>query len=230
MTRDLKTLMDRATDRPDVFTPDPAALVSAGRRRARSRRIATSLTALAAVVILAASGRAAVELHDPRGADPANRSTSRPQDADKLCTRSNGTLLGAEAWAWTEVVAISDQYGSASIRQAPKENGNPFATYAFCISQPAQGPNPPLGNRGGVLVRKTAVTARSSVTTVFGRVYRPGTRVTVLTGDGKTGDAVIRSEFYVYRHLEAQPWPGTMPALTTQAFDAQGNLEAVGKW
>jgi len=230
MTRDLKSLMDQATDRPDGFTPDPAVLVAAGRRRVRSRRIATSLTALAAAVILAASGLVAVKLHDPRSAAPASRSTTRPQDAYKLCTRSNGTLLGAETWAWTEVVGITDQYGSASIRQAPKENANHIVNYAYCITQPAQGPNPPLGNRGGVLVRKTAVTARSSVTTVFGRVYRPGTKVTVLTGDGKTGDAVTKSEFYVYRHLEAQPWPGIMPALTAQAFDAQGNLEAVGTW
>ena len=139
-------------------------------------------------------------------------------------------MLGDDAWGWTEVVAISDRYGSASIREAPKEPRNYIVNYAFCVTQPTAGPAVPLGARGGVLLRKTPIDARSSVTTVFGRAYGVGMKVLVQTGDGKSGEAVVKSDFYLYRHVEARPWPGVTPTALTRTVDANGNISAVGRW
>jgi hypothetical protein len=229
MTDDLKTLMDRATERPAAFTPDPASLVATGRRRVRKRRITGSLAGVAAVAVLAAGVTVAVDLREPRSTAPASRPTEASQST-KLCTTSNGSVLGDEAWGWTEVLSISDNYGSASIREAPKEPRNYVRNYAFCITQPKDGPAVPLGGRGGVLLRKTPIDARSSMTTVFGRAYGTGMKVVVQTGDGKSGEAVVKSEFYLYRHVEARPWPGTMPTALTRTVDANGNLSAIGRW
>jgi hypothetical protein len=232
MTRELKTLMDRATDRADPFTPDPATLVAAGRRQVRKRRIAGSLTALAAVVVLAAGAAVAVDLQEPRSVAPAaqdHKPTPKPPPTGsaKLCTSSNGTVLGTEPWAWPAVVSIADRYGSASIRREPT---TPRQRYAFCITQQDIAPTVPLGARGGILVRKTPIDAGSSVTTVFGRAYGKDVTVVVWTDDGQSGEGVVGSEFFVYRHIEARPWPGVTPTVLTRTIDAHGTLTAVGRW
>lgn len=229
MTDELKTLMDRATERPVSFTPDPASLVATGRRRARRRRITGSLAGVAAVAVLAAGAMVAVDLQKSDRAAPASRPTESEQST-KLCTTSNGTVLGDRAWGWAEVVSISDRYGSASIRRAPEEPHNYVVNYAFCITQPTNGSAVPLGGRGGVLLRKTAIDSRSSVTTIFGRAYGSGMKVVVQTGDGKSGEAVVKSEFYLYRHVEARPWPGVTPTALTRTVDANGNISAIGRW
>lgn len=236
MTRELKTLMDRATDRPESFTPDPATLVAAGRRQVRKRRIAGSIAALAAVVVLVAGAAVAVDLQEPRSIAPATQDrkptpTPPPTGSAKLCTASNGAVLGTEPWAWPEVVSVSDLYGSASIRREPTATRyRHTARYAFCITQLGNAPTVPLGSRGGVLVRKSPIDAVSSVTTAFGRAYGRDVKVLVRTGDGKTGQAVVKSEFYVYRHIDAGPWPATKPTVVVQTFDARGNRTTVGRW
>jgi hypothetical protein len=234
MTRELKTLMDRATDRPEPFTPDPATLVAAGRRQVRKRRITGSLASLAAVVVLAAGAAAAVDLQEPRSVAPATQDRKpapTPIGSARLCTASNGAVLGNEPWAWPEVISISDLYGSASIRREPTATRYSYtARYAFCITQLENAPTVPLGARGGVLVRKSPIDAVSSVTTVFGRAYGTDVKVLVRTGDGKTGEAVVKSEFYVYRHIDAGPWPATKPTVVAQTFDARGNLTALVRW
>ncbi|HET6989598.1 MAG TPA: hypothetical protein VFI00_23425 [Kribbella sp.] len=234
MTRELKTLMDRATDRSYTFTPDPATLVAAGRRQVRKRRIIGSLSALAAVVGLTAGAAVAVDLQEPRSVAPATQDrkpTPTTVGSVRLCAASNGAVFGDDAWAWPEVVSISDQYGSASIRREPKPTRYSYtARYAFCTTQLKNAPTAPLGARGGVLVRKTPIDSTSSVTTVFGRAYGKDVKVLVRTGDGKSGEAVVKSEFYVYRHIDAGPWPGTGPTVVAQTLDARGNLTALGRW
>jgi len=226
MTRELKNLMDRATDRPDLFIPDPAKLVSAGRRRVRNRRLAGSLATL---VMLFAGVTVAIDLQDTQGAEPAGTPTpSRPQDAYKLCTTSNGTALADEAWSWDEVLASTDEYGSASIRKTP---GKEYPMYAFCITQRVRATSVPTGGRGGILLRKSPIDRTRSVTTVFGRAYGEQMRVLVDTGDRKSGEGVARSDFFVYRHVELRPWPGGWkPTATVRIYDANGHLDAFGKW
>jgi hypothetical protein len=239
MTRELKTLMDRASERPDTFMPDPADLVAAGRRRVRNRRLTGSLATLAAVVLVSAGITVVLDLQDPRDAPSAAQPTittpsppgpDRSDDAYELCTASNGRVLGSEARAWAEVLSSTDEYGSASIRRQPGEENASIAMYAFCITQPTASASVPTGGRGGILLRKTPVSSESSVTTVFGRAYEPSIRVDVLTGDGKTGNAVIKSEFFLYRHLEPRPWPGPVPTATVRMYDKDGNLNAWGNW
>ena len=234
MTRELKNLMDRATERPDFFfSPDPAELVVAGRRRVRNRRLAGSIAAL---VLLVAGVTVAIDLQDPRGVAPATQpSTSptgpnRPQDAYKLCTASNGRPLGSGAWAWEEVLSLTDEHGSASIRREPGQKNPHVAMYAFCITQPSAATSVPTGGRGGILLRKSPIDSGSSVTTVFGRAYGEAMKVVVATGDGQTGEGVAKSDFFVYRHVEARPWPGVTPTAVVRIYDARGKLDAVGKW
>ncbi|MFG1818332.1 hypothetical protein ACGFIF_31530 [Kribbella sp. NPDC049174] len=234
MTRELKNLMDRATERPDSFTPNPAALVAAGRRRVRNRRLAGSL--VAALVLLFAGVTVVLDLQDLRGVDPAAQPTTaptgpnRPQDNYKLCTASNGRVLGSEAWAWSEVLAITDDYGSVSIRRQPGEKNAAIAMYAFCVTQPEVALSVPTGGRGGVLLRKSPIDATRSMTTVFGRAYGEAMKVVVETGDGQSGEGVAKADFFVYRHIEARPWPGAMPTAVIRIYDARGRLDAVGKW
>jgi hypothetical protein len=234
MTRELKTLMDRATDRPDAFAPDPAELVAAGRRRVRNRRLAGSMATLAAVVVLAAGAAVAVDLHEPRSVAPASQNRQPappPAGSAKLCTASNGQVLGDEAWTWPDVVSISDQYGSASIRREPKATRYSYtARYAFCITQPDKAPSVPLGARGGVLVRKSPIESGRSMTTVFGRAYGKDLKVVVQTGDGESGEAVVKSDFYLYRHVEERPWPGPVPTVLAKTIEANGYVSAVGRW
>jgi hypothetical protein len=230
MTRELKTLMDRATERPDTFMPNPAELVAAGRRSVRNRRLTASVATLAAVVVLAGGAAVAIDLHDSRSTDPASAVPNRPEDAYKLCTSSNGTSLGTEPWGWDEVVSDTDQYGSASIRKRPGQTTAYVNNYAFCISQPEKAVSVATGGRGGILLRKTPVNDNASVTTVFGRAYDPTVRVEVETGDGYTGNAVIRSEFFVYRRLEPRGWPGHDPSAVVRLFDGQDNRTALGRW
>lgn len=240
MTRELKTLMDRATERPDTFMPNPAELVAAGRRRVRNRRLTGALATLAAVVLVFAGVTVVLDLQDPRDTPPASQPTTnttpdpgipdRPEDAYKLCTASNGRVLGSEAWAWTEVLGSRDQYGSVSIRREPSEKSAAVAMYAFCITQPTASVSVPTGGRGGILLRKTPIDANSSLTTVVGRAYGQSMKVVIDTGDGKTGEGVTKADFFVYRHIEARPWPGLMPTATVRIYDPSGALTAYGRW
>jgi hypothetical protein len=242
MTRELKTLMDRATERPDVFLPNPADLVAAGRRRVRNRRLTGALATLAAVVLVLAGVTVVLDLQDPRDAptaiQPSTNTTPSPSppgpdradDGYKLCTASNGRVLGSEAWAWTEVLGSSDEYGSVSIRRQPGQENAHLAMYAFCITQRAATASVPTGGRGGILLRKTPIDSSSSMTTVFGRAYGQSMKVLVETGDGKTGEGVAKADFFVYRHIEARPWPGPMPTATVRIYDPNGTLTAFGRW
>ncbi|MEI8407119.1 MULTISPECIES: hypothetical protein [unclassified Kribbella] len=234
MTHDLKNLMDRATERPDTFMPNPNELVAAGRRRVRNRRLTGSIGAL---VVLLAGVTGVLNLQDLHEVKPANQPTTpspalpdRPQDAYKLCTASNGRVLGSEAWAWPEVLGSTDEYGSASIRRQPGQKNAHLAMYAFCITQPTVAMSVPTGARGGMLLRKSPIDSSRSMTTVFGRAYGEALKVVVETGDGKAAEGVARSDFFVYRHVEARPWPGVMPTAVIRIYDARGNLDAVGKW
>jgi hypothetical protein len=68
------------------------------------------------------------------------------------------------------------------------------------------------------------------MTTVFGAVRAPAVKVVVQTADGATGPALVKDEFFIYRHVDQQPWPGPVPTAVTQAFDANGSITAVGRW
>lgn len=220
MNPDLKILMDRATDRPVPFTPDPGAILAAGQRRRRNRRIVGSIATLAAVAVIAGGVTVAFELQDSRGVAPANQPTTT-----KLCTTSNGTMLGNRADGWIEVISVSDKYGTAAILRTPDES-----QFAYCVTQSTGDPNVQLGARGGVLVRKTSIDPGTSMTTVFGRAYGEKPKTLVETGDGKIGTAVVKSTFYLYRHVEARPWPGSTPTVFARTLDARGNYISIGRW
>jgi hypothetical protein len=217
MTGDLKHLMDRATTRPDAFVPDAAGLVDTARRRQRKRRLTGSLTALAAVIGLVAGGTVALKLHGDETPVAA-----KPSDY-RLCTLSTGRAIKG-AWSWQPEIEVKDKYGTASVRRAPGSSRQ----WAFCISQPSYAPHAPLGARGGVLLRKSPISDTSSMTTVFGPTYDGG-GVMVQT-DRDIGHAEVKNGFYIYRHVDARPWPGPTPTATVQLQASNGTVTAVGRW
>jgi hypothetical protein len=224
MTRELKILLDRATDRPLPFSPDPNKLIAAGRSRARRRRIVGSVATLAAVAVVAAGAAVAVDLQDPQSVAPASRSAGKP--ADILCTTSTGhSLRDGEIKGWVEVISVKDRNGAAWILRKPDNT-----VYSYCVNGARGVPNVPLGGRGGVLVRKTPINAKSSLVTVFGVVRTSTVRVVVQTGDGVSDDANLKQQFYIYRHVEPYPWPGPLPTVLAKALDANGSITSLGRW
>ncbi|GAA1617870.1 hypothetical protein GCM10009789_84810 [Kribbella sancticallisti] len=225
MNGQLKDLMDQASDRLDRFVPDIEDLLAASRRRVRRRRLASAVAVLAAVAIVATGTTVALDLTEaiepPVSTEPTNPSapnkTPGPaQNRNSGCTRSNGTGDN-NGWAWPAVLFVDDQYGSAAVRQSPKDR-----TVVFCVTQTVKWSAYSSvvlgGSAQGILLRKTPagvtrdeVSPRASVTTVFGLVRSGIPRVTVETEDGHVGQATVANGYFVYRRHVPTPWPGPEP-------------------
>ncbi|MEU4191417.1 hypothetical protein AB0E69_05940 [Kribbella sp. NPDC026611] len=217
MTNELKNLMDRASTRPDVFVPDAASLVATARVRQRRRRITGALMTVAVVLGTAAGGLTAVKLSGAGDVSVAGR----PSDY-RLCTVSTGRAIKG-AWSWEVLAEVKDKYGSASVRRSGGQ-------YAFCVSQPSSAPYAPLGNRGGILLRKSPINDTSSMTTVFGPAPSSDVTVTVQTGLEQAGNAEVKNGFYIYRHVDPVRWPGATPTATVEIRTQSGMLIGHGTW
>ncbi|MFK4086999.1 hypothetical protein ACI2LF_23020 [Kribbella sp. NPDC020789] len=248
MTHELKALMDRGSDRPNhYFAPDPAAILAAGRRRSRVRGLAVGSTLLAALIVLAAG--ALVVLPDQDA--PVAGLPDRVQDSYKQCDTSSGRRLGKDSWAWPEIMTLTDEYGSASLRRDPNDPNR----VAYCVTQPdAPAGYLPLAQSRGIVVRMTPIDPGSSVTTVFGRVYvhaggtvlvavgKDGNRVlphhlkdtaeagTTAAALSKFGEARISGTYFAYRIVRQQPWPGDQPVVTVASYQPAGNMINYGTW
>ncbi|WP_405061658.1 hypothetical protein OG474_08400 [Kribbella sp. NBC_01505] len=244
MTLELKDLMDRESDRADnYFTPDPAMILAAGRRRRRNRRLGIGATLVTACAVLTAGVGLIVQEH--REDAPVAGGSGRPQDAYNECDTSSGTRLGKNSWTWPEVKTLTDEYGSASLRRDPDDPNQ----VVYCVTQPkAPTGDLPLGQSKGIIVRKTPVNERLSVTTVFGRTYaeRGGT-VMVALGDSadtpfpghltpdytvvaKLGEATVVETYFIYRQTENSAWPGPRPKVAVASYQMKGWLYNQGKW
>lgn len=241
MTRELKALMDQESDRSDhYFTPDPAAILAAGRRRNRRHNLGVAATVLTALVVLTAG----VSLFLPEDDAPVAGLPGRSQDAYKQCDTSSGRRLGKDSWNWPAIVNLTDDYGSASLRRDPNDPDR----VAYCVTQPDPPVGElPLGQRNGILVRKSAVEENSSVTSVYGRVYQPDARVVVkvatvvdrnkldasryqVSVPSEPGTATIGGTYYLYRVVEDAPWPGYRPSVSVTTFTASGLRVIAGTW
>ncbi|MGW6279936.1 hypothetical protein [Kribbella sp. NPDC055071] len=223
MTRELKMLLDRATERPLPFSPDPTKLIAAGRRRTRNRRIVGSIATVAAVAVVAAGVAVAVDLQDRRVA-PATQPAPKP--ADTLCTTSTGRILhDAEVEGWEQMASVKDRNGTGWIMRKPDRT-----QFAYCVTGTRGVPNVPLAGRGGVLVRKSPLDEKSSLLTVFGVAHGATVRVLVQTGDGVSGDAILKGKLYIYRYVEPYPWPGPLPTVETKGLAANGYSTFLGHW
>ncbi len=242
MTRELKALMDQESDRSDrYFAPDPAAILAAGRRRNRRRNLGVAATMLTALVVLTAG----VSLFLPGDEPPVAGLPARSQDAYKQCDTSNGRRLGKDSWNWPAIVALTDDFGSASLRRDPHDPDR----VAFCVTQ-SELPSGdlPLGQRNGIVVRKSAIGKQASVTSVYGRVYQPDASVVVkvlspidlvplaattkeqFSSAPSDGRATIGGTYYVYRVVEDAPWPSYRPTVTVSTFTASGLRITYGAW
>jgi hypothetical protein len=230
MTRELKLLLDRATERPEPFSPDPNRLIAVGRQRRRNRRIAGSVATLAAVAVVAGGVTVALDLQNPRGVAPASQSQSQ---ADTLCTTSNGLRLDpVEVITWEPVMSVQDDFGTSWIRRSSDDNkwGGVYQ-YAYCVNHVNGAPNAVLPGRGGSLVRRTPIDGKHSTTTVFGTLHGPAVKASVrTTSDGFTGYAVVQKGFYIYRHVEPQPWPGRAASLVITTEAANGKPRSIRIW
>ncbi|MFI5730869.1 hypothetical protein ACIA49_12170 [Kribbella sp. NPDC051587] len=245
MTRELKTLLDQVSDRPDhYFTPDPAAILAAGRRRSRVRKLTAGTTVLTALVVLVAG--AILVLPKQRDTPVAGLPT-RSQDAYKQCDTSAGRRLGKVSWTWPEIVTLIDANGSASLRRDPADPDQ----VAFCVTQPKQPTGElALAQHNGIVVRVTPVDKKSSVVTVFGRSYgEDGRTVLVAVGNdsrsalpmnlhnldiaaakGTASEAKVVGTYWAVRVVQPAPWPGDKPQVTTAGFAPNGYRISFGQW
>ncbi|TDD53205.1 hypothetical protein E1263_28335 [Kribbella antibiotica] len=239
MTRELKALMDQETDRSDnYFSPDPAVILAAGRRRQRVRNLGLGATLMTVLVLLAGGLVLVLPNQEAQVAGLPGRS----QDAYKQCDTSSGRRLGKDSWSWPEIVTLTDQYGSASLRRNPGEPSQ----VAFCVTQPkAPSLKLPLGQHSGLVVRKTELSSGSSVVSVFGRVYDKGATVLVsVSNDGGlstnplhlqtlppgTGKATIATTYWVYRYANSAITPGLRPTVQSMIVRANGSVAGFGQW
>lgn len=244
MTRELKALMELESDRSDnYFTPDPEAILAAGRRRNRVRNLGVAATVLTVLIVLTAG--TGLVLQQQKEA-PVAGLPGRPQDAYKQCDTSSGRRLGKNSWTWTEIATLSDAYGSASLRRDPEDPDQ----VAYCVTQPEVPVGfLPLAQRKGIVVRVTPIDSKSRMLTVFGRVYvREGGRVLVAvsnTGErilpanikvdtyaaaAPIGEAPITGTYYVYRVVQRVPWPGTQPSVSVASYQPAGYMVGFGTW
>ncbi|GAA1668587.1 hypothetical protein GCM10009745_08770 [Kribbella yunnanensis] len=243
MTRELKALMERESDRSDhYFAPDPAAILAAGRRRNRVRNLRVAATVLTALVVLTA-GTGLILQEDEA---PVAGLPGRVEDSYKQCDTSSGRRLGKDSWGWPEITTIVDGYGSASLRRDPNDPDR----VAYCFTQP-EAPTAlvPLAQRKGIVVRVTPINPRNRVVTVMGRVYvRDGGKVLVAVGNSGDkllpsfikqttfatvvpfGEAEIAGTYYVYRVVQQAPWPGPQPLVSVASYQPDGYMISRGTW
>ncbi|WP_020386877.1 hypothetical protein [Kribbella catacumbae] len=186
-TRDLHDLLDSASERRDPFTPDPAALATAGRRRARTHRAMTSgaiaLVAASALVVASLVG-AALKETSPPAADAPAPDRAAPAHTD-LCSLSDNYAGTARNHPWTRQVAtywttkvleVADEDGTMTVRQSPDGT-----QYAYCVAGvPVDGV--PTGGTGSAVVNEGIITRETEIVqywahgcrTASPRTYRNG--------------------------------------------------------
>ncbi len=243
MTRELKALMERESDRSDhYFAPDPEAILAAGRRRSRVRTLGVAATVLTVLVVLTAGTGLVLQQREV----PVAGLPNRPQDAYKQCDTSSGRRLGKESWTWPEVRTAIDSYGSASLRRDPD---NPDQV-AYCVTQPDVPVGfLPLAQSKGIVVRVTPIDSKTRVVTVAGRTYvHDGGMVLVAVGGigerilprnskvityaakASVGQAGISGTYYLYRTVQHAPWPGTQPEVSVASYQPNGHMISFGTW
>ncbi|MFF1820798.1 hypothetical protein ACFVWG_26060 [Kribbella sp. NPDC058245] len=245
MTNELKALMERESDRPDhYFAPDPAAILTAGRRRSRVRNLTAGTTVLTALVVLVAGAIVVLPKHQDA---PVAGLPTRSQDSYKQCDTSQGRRLGKNSWTWPEIVTLMDANGSASLRRDPADPGQ----VAFCVTQREKPTGDlALGQNNGMVVRVTPVNQQSSVVTVFGRTYGDDGRTVLVAVGNDSGSALpqnihaldnlaavspaseakIVGTYYAVRVIQPSPWPGDRPQVSTAGFDPNGYRINFAQW
>ncbi|GAB3947792.1 hypothetical protein GCM10029976_077700 [Kribbella albertanoniae] len=245
MTKELKALMERESDRADnYFTLDPEAILAAGRRRSRVRTLGVAATLLTVLVVLTAGTSLVLQEREA----PVAGLPSRPQDAYKQCDTSSGRRLGKESWTWPEVRNAIDDYGSASLRRDPDDPGQ----VAYCVTQPDVPVGfLPLAQQKGIVVRVTPIDTKTRVVTVAGRTYVSdgGTVLVAVGGVGErllpstlntrfadsaatasVGEAGITGTYYLYRTVQHAPWPGPQPEVSVASYQPNGYMISFGTW
>ncbi|WP_371404763.1 hypothetical protein OHA10_03710 [Kribbella sp. NBC_00662] len=248
MTSELKTLLDRAADRPATFTPDVADLVAAGRHRTRVRRAiisaATAATAATAVIAALLIG------HLGHTAPQAATEAPQPTMITDLCAKSDDFFRTAndDAWRrqvvsdWTDkVVEVTDPDGAMTVRRSPDGS-----QYAYCVAGvPINGR--PVGGFGATLLNVGIVTRpyqiqrywsmacgdvpvdRASRKTLCmgvrysyaGRVPEGVTRI-AFSGLGQHADATVKDGYWVHRVYTDSILKGNTDPIYITMYDGAG--------
>ncbi|TDO68433.1 hypothetical protein EV651_102354 [Kribbella sp. VKM Ac-2571] len=249
MTGDLKTLMDKATDRGTSFAPDVTELVATGRRRTRRRRAmlgaGTAVGAATAVIAVLLVGR----IVDPQ-TKPQPATVAQPAAITDLCAKSDDFFRTAndDAWrrqvvaGWTDkVVEVSDADGAMTVRRSPDGS-----QYAYCVAGvPIQ--KQPLGGFGATLLNVGIVTREYQIQRYWsmgcgnepverdyqqtscrgvrysyaGRVPEGVTRI-AFTGLGQQGDATVKDGYWVHRVYTDNILKGNTDPIYITMYDDSG--------
>ncbi|GAA0948359.1 hypothetical protein GCM10009554_45880 [Kribbella koreensis] len=238
MTRQLKELMDEATDRP-AFTPDVDRLVATGRRQVRKRRLLTSIATAAAVALLAGGITVALTTTNQSAPAPAVNGP-KPVAPVSFCETDKVAAprppSSTDPTRWSEVVLVTDDAdGTTSVRLSPATGQIAYCTTWLGIEGSTRKPRPtgywtiPLGRIN--MVHKFEATGCGSAARkdcdgisigFAGRLPKRVTRVT-LVGNGQTVDAVLSNGFYVGRYFAPRS-SGQYVPIMVKMYVASGKL------
>lgn len=223
-THDLRDLLGAASERSELFRPDPAVLVAAGRRRARNHQVALTVAVFGLVVSVSLAGLFGV---DAMGDQPLPAATPNPGPpmSTELCARADDFLgtAGSVVWrrageSWTgEVLRLADSDGATTVRRSPDGS-----QYAYCHASVPTGGQPAGGLDltlidAAIIAREPQIArfwtagcggaARTACYGVrasyVGRLPTGVTRVH-LNGHGQDRDATVKDGFWAYRFFRSE--------------------------
>jgi hypothetical protein len=242
MTRQLRELMQEATDRP-AFTPDVDQLLATGRRQTRRRQLLTSIVAVAAVALVA--GGITIAVTTTNGSAPAPAvNPPEPVDPVSLCETDKVAAprppTSTDPTKWSELVLVTDDAdGTTSVRMSPATGKVAYCTTWLGIKGTTQKPRPTgyytlsLGRLN--MVHKFEATgcggaARSDCDgTSIGFAGRLPTGVTrvALVGTDQTVEALLGKGFYVGRFFAPRSTGRYVPIMV-KMYVASGKLRWEG--
>jgi hypothetical protein len=222
MTRELKDLMDRATDRPTPHIPDVDHLLAAGNRSVRKRQLMGALATAVAVAVVA--GGTTLALNNSTQSSPAP-AASPPQEQYAVRTICEPAKAPPErpevdnADRWPQVI-VSDQDpdGTVSVRRSADGRDLAFCATLGYVS----GANQYFGSLGAYRAGKLTaaetihrfnapgcgtperINCNGTTYSFAGKLPSGVTRVTAEL-EGNRTEGVVRDGYYAYRLFRSRP-------------------------
>lgn len=245
MTRELKDLMDRATDRPSPHMPDVDHLLAEGNRSVRKRQLMATLATAVAVAVVAGGTTFALNNSNQSAPEPAKSPTQAPVvKRSTICEPpqrpSSGPPQATDADRWPEVVvSAQDPDGTVSVRRSADGRDLAFCATALVV-EGSQG----FFSSGGAYWdeeltpaykihrfdapgcgKERRLNCHFTTFSFAGKLPKGITRVNA-AGGGKTAEASIKDGFYACR-LSLPGTLGKQVRIRVSMYDSAGKLVKV---
>ncbi len=240
MTRELKDLMDRATDRPTPHIPDVDLLLAAGNRSVRKRQLMGALAV--AVAVVAGGATLALNNSNQSAPGPAGSPPQEPYAVRTLCEPAKAPPAHPEvdnADGWPQVI-VSDQDpdGTVSVRRSADGRDLAFCATVGYVS----GANQSFGSLGAYRAGKLTaaetihrfnapgcgtperINCNGTTYSFAGKLPSGVTRVTAEL-EGNRTEGVIRDGYYAHRVFMSRPNVNIKEVpIKMRMFDSTGRL------